>query len=194
MADDKFLFAFDPENSSTTYMARKSKRPGRALRPPDAYGQILADVVELLEVARRTSSRVVNAVMTATYWQIGRRIVEVEQRGTRRAEYGENLLSCLAVDLSRRFGRGFSRQNLQSMRAFYIAYSGQNICQTASGKSVRGIRQITSGNSGAQIVQSLSAPFPLPWSHYVRLLSVENPHGRRFYETEALRGGWTVKQ
>ncbi len=175
-------------------MAKKPRKTDSVVTRSDQYAAILAEVVDLLESARRTSVRAVNAVMTAAYWQVGRRIVEIEQGGTHRAEYGESLLSRLATDLTNRFGRGFSRQNLQSMRAFYLAYPVQEICQTPSGKSAVNIRQTTSGKSDALNRQTLSAAFPLPWSHYVRLLSVENPQARQFYETETLRGGWTVKQ
>ena len=74
---------------------------------PD-YDAVLAGVVELLETARRASARVVNSLMTATYWEMGRRIVEGEQGGQRRASYGEVLIVRLAADLMPRFGRGFS--------------------------------------------------------------------------------------
>jgi len=73
--------------------------------------------------------------MTATYWEIGRRIVEFEQGGADRATYGDTLIERLAKDLTQRFGRGFSRQNLGQMRAFYRAWPAQIICQTLSGKS-----------------------------------------------------------
>ena len=76
----------------------------------------------LLESARHTAARAVNAVMTATYWEIGRRIVEVEQRGSPQAEYGDVLIKRLAADLTARFGRGFSWRNLYLMRAFHLAY------------------------------------------------------------------------
>ncbi|MBI3464915.1 MAG: hypothetical protein HY000_17940 [Planctomycetes bacterium] len=85
---------------------------------------ILGDFVELLEAARRTSARAVNAVMTTTYWEIGRRIVEIEMRGQGRADYGKQLISRLAVDLTARFGRGFGRASLYQMRGFYLAYPG----------------------------------------------------------------------
>jgi hypothetical protein len=91
---------------------------GPVARP---YSALLGELTELLEQARRAAARSVNAVMTATYWEIGRRIVEFEQRGHRRAPYGADLLGSLTVDLTRRFGRGFSRQNLQSMRLFQQA-------------------------------------------------------------------------
>src|SRR5437867_131948 len=93
-----------------------------------AYEGLLFSVSDLLEQARRTSARVVNAVMTATYWEVGRRIVEFEQAGERRAEYGEALLKKLALDLTSRFGRGYSRQNLQQMRLFYLAFDIGKIC------------------------------------------------------------------
>lgn len=142
------------------------------------YAEVLGDITDLLERARRLAARSVNTIMTATYWEIGRRIVEFEQAGAKRADYGEALLDRLAQDLGRRFGRGFSRRNLQSMRLFYLGWS---------------IRQTPSAKSSANTPLATST-FPLPWSHYVRLLSVDNEHARRFYETEALRGGWSIRQ
>ena len=84
-----------------------------------SYPALIKDLSALLESARRASARAVNALMTATSWEIGRRIVEYEQQGERRAEYGADLLERLSADLTRRFGRGFSRQDLQYMRQFY---------------------------------------------------------------------------
>ena len=104
------------------------------------YDEVLSGVVELLEQARRTAARSVNAIMTATYWEIGQRIVEFEQGGEERAGYGEQLLEQLAEDLTKRFGRGFSRQNLQQMRQFYSAWPSDRIRQTVSGGSQRGAR------------------------------------------------------
>jgi DUF1016 N-terminal domain len=76
------------------------------------YDDLLMDVSRLLERARQSTGRAVNAIMTATYWQIGRRIVEQEQLGSDRASYGEELVARLAKDLTTRFGRGFSRTNV----------------------------------------------------------------------------------
>ena len=97
------------------------------------YSALVKDLGGLLESARRAAVRTVNAIMTVTYWEIGRRIVEFEQRGEKRAEYGAELLETLATDLTSRFGRGFSRQNLQYMRQFYVAFPRDKIRQTASG-------------------------------------------------------------
>lgn len=168
------------------------------------YDSVLTGVAELLEAARRASTRATNAIMTATYWEIGRRIVEYEQKGQSRAAYGRQLIDCLAVDLTTKFGRGFKRSNLFQMRAFYLEYS--EIVQTASGQFGE-IRQTLSADLSETIrsskIQTLSGQFslrdianrfPLPWSHYVLLLSVKNPDGRAFYEKEALRGGWSVRQ
>ena len=104
----------------------------KAISPP-GYHSVLGELVDLLEQARRGSARAVNAVMTAAYWQVGARIVQHEQHGADRADYGAELLMRLAGDLTKRFGPGFSRQNLQSMRSFYLTYPPEKICQTASG-------------------------------------------------------------
>ncbi len=147
---------------------------------PVDYGGVHADIVSLLEAARRASARSVNAVMTATYWRVGRRLVEFEQGGRERADYGRELIEQLSRDLTRRFGRGFSSQNLWQMRQFYLAWPAEKILQTLSGES--------------SVTDVLRRTFQLPWSAYVRLLSVKDPSARTFYETEALRCGWSVRQ
>lgn len=162
----------------------------------NAYASIHGALVTLLESARHAAARSVNALMTATYWEIGRRIVEFEQGGKERAAYGDTLIERLSADLSARFGRGFSRQNLQQMRIFSITWPADRICQTASGKftdpqtrqSARAVLQTQPD------LATLAQAFPLPWSAYVQLLLVKDTQEREFYETEALRGGWTVRQ
>ena len=89
-------------------------------------------MVELLDAARRASARAVNALMTATYWEMGRLIVESEQAGAKRADYGKELIVRLSGDLTKRFGRGFSERNLEQMRLFYLTW---RIPQTAPAKS-----------------------------------------------------------
>ncbi len=175
-----------------------TERSTPASPDPAGYAAVHGDIVALLEAARRAAARSVNALMTSSYWEIGRRIVEFEQSGKERADYGETLLARLATDLNARFGRGFSRQNLQQMRQFYLAWPTVKICQTLSGKSAA--PQISQTLSAEPLVQTsidlsrLAQAFPLPWSAYVRLLSVRNEHARAFYETEALRCGWSVRQ
>ncbi|MEN9375158.1 MAG: hypothetical protein RL710_315 [Pseudomonadota bacterium] len=164
------------------------------LMPDQAdYVTVHADIVALLEAARRTAARSVNAVMTATYWAVGQRSVTFEQAGHERAAYGEALIKRLGADLTHQFGRGFGWRNLTQMRAFYLAWPVDQILQMPSAKSAApGNLQITSEQSPD--LSALAQAFPLPWSAYVRLLSVKNRQARSFYETEALRGGWTVAQ
>lgn len=203
----------------------RPKRPAPAARPAakstrrkpvpvaDGYGEVHGAIVALLNTARRAAVRRVNVLMSASYWGVGRRIVEFEQSGAARAGYGEALLMRLAVDLTARFGRGFSKRNLEQMRLFYL---GWPIAQTLSAQSMasepaRKIPQTLSAPSGdlAEVADllpidtlavspldltALGRRFPLPWSAYVRLLSVKSPPARSFYETEALRCGWTVRQ
>ncbi len=164
-------------------------------KPPssDIYRDVHSDIVALLENARSTAARSVNALMTATYWEVGRRIVEFEQGGAERATYGQTLLKRLSADLSRRFGRGFGVINLQQMRNFYRCWSVEKIYQTLSDKSV--VPHISHTSSAVSIrLATIAQAFPLPWSAYVRLLSVKNEQARAFYETEALRNGWSVRQ
>ncbi|MFZ1692888.1 MAG: PDDEXK nuclease domain-containing protein [Flavobacteriales bacterium] len=199
------------------------------------YTSVLLSMASLIDETRLASARAVNVLMTATYWEIGRRIVEHEQGGTHRAGYGEELIDRLSEDLSERFGRGFGKRNLFLMRGFYLAYP--NIVQTVSaqsesghassksgkkvqtlsaksrtallphgvGKQRKGIVQTVSAQSSKaarhaayaermNYLGALSEAFPLPWSHYVRLLTVEDQQARDFYAKEALRNGWSVRQ
>ncbi|WP_423163161.1 DUF1016 N-terminal domain-containing protein [Stenotrophomonas maltophilia] len=87
---------------------------------PADYAGLHSGIVEVLNAARRVTARSVNALMTANYWEIGRRIVEAEQQGERRAGYGEHLMERLSADLTTQCGHGFSRPNLQQMRAFFL--------------------------------------------------------------------------
>src|SRR5260370_12603115 len=106
---------------------------------PDNYDNIRAGIVELLKTAKSAAARNVNSIMTAVYWDIGRRIVKFEQRGEHRAEYGEQLIEQLSGDLTRQFGRGFGRANLLQMRAFYRAWPEATILQILSGESTRSV-------------------------------------------------------
>lgn len=145
----------------------------------DGYDAILSDIVRLLDEGRRTTARAVNRVMTATYWAVGRRIVEHEQGGLARADYGDTVLERLAVDLTARLDRGFSRQNLQRFRQFYLTFPLRQIRPTVSSKSPRRppgrIRSTVSSKFiGPAALPELARTFPLasscapprvrPWS------------------------------
>ncbi len=155
--------------------------------PVPDYNATLATMIELIENGHRTAARAVNSVMTAIYWEMGRSIVELEQGGSKRAEYGKELLKKLSVDLSKRFKRGFGVDNLERMRSFYTTWPPQKISATVLRKSSN---RISTPFDLADIAQI----FPLPWSHYIKLLSAKTDNAREFYEAEALRGGWSVRQ
>lgn len=191
----------------------KRRKPSGLVSPADAdYGILVSGISDLLEQSRRSAARSVSSILAATYWEIGRRLVQFEQHGKAKAGYGEELLKRLGTDLSTHYGRGFGWRNLFRMRSFFLHWE---ICQTPSGKVQARARQAALPEppkakklpTASAILQTpvsqalplgladvLSDLFPLPWSHYVRLLSVENPTARAFYEAEALRGGWSVRQ
>jgi predicted nuclease of restriction endonuclease-like (RecB) superfamily len=168
-------------------MANKTKRPSGHFEAQ--YDSILGEISHVIDAARKSAARSVNCIMTAAYWLIGRRIVESEQKGETRAEYGDELIQRLAADLAARYGKGYSVRNVWQMKAFYLAWP---ILQKPSAESEsQGILQTLSAEFS---LPSIASSFPLPWSAYVRLLAVKNEDARRFYETEALRGGWSVRQ
>lgn len=178
-------------------MSRKTLSPAgkTSAALPAGYAGIHSGIVELLDAARLAAARSVNALMTASYWEIGRRIVEAEQQGKRRAGYGEQLIARLSADLTARFGRGFSADNLENMRRFFLAYPRSVISETLSRKLGN---ELPAGKSEAASrkfgLSELAHAFTLPWSAYVRLLSVKDAHARQFYQAEAQRGGWSVRQ
>ncbi|MDM8924603.1 PDDEXK nuclease domain-containing protein [Escherichia coli] len=156
------------------------------------YQQIHDGIIHLVDSARTETVRSVNALMTATYWEIGRRIVEFEQGGEARAAYGAQLIKRLSKDLSLRYKRGFSTRNLWQFKNFYICFQRIEIVQTLSAQFTPTILQTVSGES-CHLAQ-LAKSFPLPWSTYVRLLSVKKADARSFYEKETLRCGWSARQ
>ncbi len=174
----------------------KSRRREMNVAIGPEYGYLIDEVTKLLEAARRQAARSVNAILTATYWEIGRRIVEHEQAGEKRADYGEQLIVRLSKDLTARFGRGFSVDNLERMRLFYRTYPPEKISASLTRKS----RNLSPAEKSASpsrkfSLADLATVFPLSWTHYAQLLRrCRSAEGRTFYETEALRGGWSVRQ
>jgi len=129
------------------------------------YDKLIYSIGKLLENARKNVAKTVNTILIETYWKIGKQIIEYEQKGKERANYGEELLKRLSKDLTDKYGRGFSRSNLQYMRLFYLKYPK---CQTVSGK--------------------------LSWSHYVELLNVSDDLARSFYEKQCINENWSVRE
>jgi predicted nuclease of restriction endonuclease-like (RecB) superfamily len=128
---------------------------------------IYEEIRGLLKSARENIVSTINSTMAKTYFLIGKRIVEEEQNGEKRAEYGKKLIKELSKKLTKEFGKGFSERNLEQMRKFYLAYS---------------------------IPQTLSAEFRLSWSHYLILMRMENLDERNFYEIEAVENNWSLRE
>ncbi|WP_294707171.1 PDDEXK nuclease domain-containing protein [uncultured Fusobacterium sp.] len=128
---------------------------------------IYEEIRGLLKSARENIVSTINSTMAKTYFLIGKRIVEEEQNGEKRAEYGKKLIKELSKKLTKEFGKGFSERNLEQMRKFYLAYS---------------------------IPQTLSAEFRLSWSHYLILMRMENLDERNFYEIEAIENNWSLRE
>ena len=129
------------------------------------HGEVFNNIKKLMDSARNKVANEINSILLQTYWEIGRIIVEDEQGHLERAEYGKELINDLSRQLTKEYGRGFSRSNLQNMRNLYLSYP---ICQTLSGK--------------------------LTWSHYCELLSISDERKRSFYEQESINANWSVRE
>jgi len=129
------------------------------------------------------------------YWEIGREIVEFEQKGKARAKYGKGLIKRHSKDMTAQFGRGFSERNLRTMRAFYINFP---IRQTLSAKSTEGKKSQTQSAESFEKPKNQILPHEfrpvLSWSHYCELLKVEEPLARSFYEQEAIQSNWSIRE
>jgi hypothetical protein len=161
---------------------------------------LLPRIRSLIASARRAASRAVDTLQVATNFEIGRLIIEHEQSGEERAEYGKALLNELSAALTGEFGRGFSRSNLQYMRQFYLAYRDRaKIGQTVSGQlpQPRKSQTVSGKSSLAEISHTASVKsemWSLSWSHYLFLMDIKDPDERSFYEIEATSEGWSLRE
>ena len=134
--------------------------------------QIVSDIQHIVRQAQETAWRSINQTMVRAYWLVGRRIVEEEQQGESKAAYGKGVIKSLSVALQQEFGKGFSVDNLENMRRFYLVYSNS---ETLSRKSE-------------------TPDFQLSWSHYQMLLRIDNKEERAFYEIEAAQNNWSLRE
>ena len=163
---------------------------------------LIAEVRSLILSARHAAASTVNTLQVMTNFEIGRRIVEHEQKGEKRAAYGAELLKELSARLTDEFGRGFSEDNLARMRAFYITWNDRvlEFPRRLRGNPESEItpmgQKASSKLTAVQIGQQMSARFPLTlsWSHYVELLGIKDPDERSFYEIESANSGWNVRE
>jgi len=140
--------------------------PAKMQRQSSVMDTLVAEIRAIMETARTNVFREINTTMLHAYWCIGRTIVENEQSGNLKAQYGTRLLPELSKRLTKELGKGYSRSNLQNMRLLYSEYP--EICQTPPGK--------------------------LSWSHYIELLAVQDKDARSFYEQECINAKWSVKE
>ena len=161
------------------------------------------------EETRRSATRAVDRSLVVRNWLFGWYIVEYEQRGADRAEYGAQTLKKLSAALKARIGRGFSLRSLEPFRRFYLQSEGilpqagktqtlSAISAAAQNPQTPSAKSTASGGGMSQVLRSASATLiqrlPLGWSHYVTLLSVSDPEARRFYEIEAAENGRSVRE
>jgi predicted nuclease of restriction endonuclease-like (RecB) superfamily len=174
--------------------------------PSTEEDALFARVVAILEEARARVARAVNSEMILAYWHIGREIVEEVQRGAERAKYGEGVIRRLAARLTERYGRGFSKRNVEYIRAFYIAFSDRRpeIVQSGIAQSdPAGPAQIAQADI-ARSAEALAAAIELratggfraelSWGHYRVLSGVDHAAARLFYEAEAVHARWSVEE
>mgnify|MGYP002352789610 CR=1 FL=1 len=152
--------------------------------------QLSVKIALLIEQARQQVARASNTTMVQTYFAIGRLLVEDLQEGELRAEYGAELLKQISTDLSTTFGKGYSVQNLERMRSFYSVYA-------KSSNDLRNSDVIRKSSNALRIFideQKTINLLPLSWSHYLFLIRIENEAERQFYEIEAYRNQWILKE
>jgi predicted nuclease of restriction endonuclease-like (RecB) superfamily len=163
------------------------------------YRSLLEKIGGMIAEARRRVVREIDRTQVVLYWQIGRTIVEHEQKGKHRAEYGDELIERLAGDMTQQFGRGFSQTNLKMMRLFYLSFP---IRQTVSDEFTgsRGTARLNSetvSRNSVRMTGSRKYEMPsriLSWSHYCELLKEENGLARSFYEKESAENNWSVRE
>lgn len=155
----------------------------------NSYEELISRIDLSINEGRRLAVRSINSVLVATHWSIGRWIVEYEQKGKKRAEYGQRLMRRLSKDLTKRQGKGWGQNQLLAIRQFYLIYRNRKISHTLCVKSDNGVESPSLGETSA-IAQAL----PLSWSHYRFLIRIEDPVKRQFYEAECYKGNWSVRQ
>jgi len=163
---------------------------------------LFEDIRSLVLEARTAVAQSANLVQVWTNFQIGRIIIEHEQKGTVRAGYAQRLPTSLSTRLTTEFGRGFSRSNLEYFRKFYLTYRGR-ISQSLIGKSGKMAlagkmhNRKTTSVASTSIPQSLIAKsdiFKLSWTHYLFLMSIDDEDERSFYEIEAASERWSIRE
>ncbi|MDP3919183.1 MAG: PDDEXK nuclease domain-containing protein [Candidatus Omnitrophota bacterium] len=171
-------------------MPRKSSKERPLLMGLNSYQELISKIGLSIDEGRRLAARNVNSVLVATYWSVGRWIVEFEQRGKDRAAYGEMLIERISEDLTKRYGKGWGDNQLLDIRQFYLTYRSLEKPHTVCG-------ELETSNIALLKTQSAVIPphtLSLSWSHYRFLMRIQDPAKRQFYEVESRQGNWSVRQ
>ena len=172
------------------------KEPGKKYNDED--NMLVNDLRSIVSKARSKAFAAVNYSLVERNWRIGQRIVEEEQNGTSRAEYGKHVIEVASAALTKEFGKGFSYTNIANYKRFYLTFSDLQILQTLSEEFKKQKHQTLSDESSLlpQKGQTPPAQFELrflPWSHYERLIRVEDKKAREWYAKEAFEQGWSFR-
>lgn len=152
--------------------------------------QIVTDILQILKHAQQNALRSINKAMLEAYWHIGRRIIEEEQLGSNRAAYGKAQMKNLSARLNKEFGKGFSVDNLENMRRFYTNYPSKPI--NADRLGATSLPEIVISETPSRIFQI--PDFQLSWSHYLLLMRIDDEKERAFYEIEATKNNWSLRE
>lgn len=172
------------------------KQPGKKYNDED--NMLVNDLRSIVSKARSKAFAAVNYSLVERNWRIGQRIVEQEQNGASRAEYGKHVIEIASAALTEEFGKGFSETNIMNFKKFYLKFKELTIPQTLSEEFKKQKQQTLSDelSSHFQKGQTQSAQFELrllPWSHYERLIRIEDKKAREWYAKEAFEQGWSFR-
>ena len=144
---------------------------------PTATNELAQRISLLLTEARGRIVQSVNHTMVMTYYEIGRMIIHEEQNGNERADYGKQLTKMLSIKLTADFGKGFSQRNLEQMRQFYLVYSKAQTLSAEFEDENKAVKK-----------------FQLSWSHYLKLMRIDDVNERNFYEIESYKNNWSLRE
>ena len=172
------------------------KEPGKKYNDED--NMLVNDLRSIVSKARSKAFAAVNYSLVERNWRIGQRIVEQEQNGASRAEYGKHVIEVASAALTEEFGKGFSYTNIANYKRFYLTFNNLQILQTVSEEFNNPIQQTLPAKSSAphkedKAESTQSELRLLPWSHYERLIRVEDKKAREWYAKEAFEQGWSFR-
>ena len=172
------------------------KEPGKKYNDED--NMLVNDLRSIVSKARSKAFAAVNYPLVERNWRIGQRIVEEEQNGASRAEYGKHVIEVASAALTKEFGKGFSETNIMNFKKFYLKFKELTIPQTVSEEFKKQKQQTLSDELSSHFQKGQTPPAQfelrlLPWSHYERLIRVEDKKAREWYAKEAFNEGWSYR-